>query len=131
MTITRSTEEAAVREVMTQLYAAWADNDADAFASHYVDEATVIMPGVLHQDSAAVRQSMAMGFNGPLKGSQGIDEPQSIRIYGDTAIVVSKAGILMPGQQQLAATAKRFATWVFINQAGTWKVASYANCPAH
>jgi hypothetical protein len=32
MTTTRSTEEAAVREVMTQLYAARADNDADAFA---------------------------------------------------------------------------------------------------
>jgi hypothetical protein len=64
MTTIRSTEEAAVREVMAQLYAAWADNDADAFAS-------------------------------------------------------------------LAAAAERFATWVFINQAGTWRVASYANCPAH
>ncbi|HEY0691314.1 MAG TPA: hypothetical protein VGD71_20025 [Kribbella sp.] len=45
-----------------------------------MDEATVIMPGVLHQDSAAVRRSMEMGFNGPPKGSQGVDEPQSIRI---------------------------------------------------
>jgi hypothetical protein len=45
-----------------------------------VDEATVIMPGMLHQDSAAVRRSMEMGFNRPLKGSLGVDEPQSIRI---------------------------------------------------
>jgi hypothetical protein len=43
--------------------------------------------------------------------------------------VVSKAGILT-GQRELAAAPERFATWVFINQAGIWEVASYANCPA-
>ncbi|HEY0691315.1 MAG TPA: hypothetical protein VGD71_20030 [Kribbella sp.] len=44
--------------------------------------------------------------------------------------MVSKAGILMAAQRELATAAERFATWVFINQAGIWEVASYANCPA-
>lgn len=122
----------AVRDVLQRAYAAWADNDADAFAALYVDDATVVMPGVLHRGRSAVRDHMAAAFAGPLKGSRGIDEPQDIRIVGaDTAIVVSRAGIVMAGEQELPAERERFATWVLSRLDDRWLIAAYANAPAH
>jgi uncharacterized protein (TIGR02246 family) len=126
-----STTEAAVRDVLGQIYRAWEDNDADAFTACYVEDATVVMPGVLHLGRAAVRDAMAAGFAGPLKGSRGLDEPQDIRLVGDTAIVVSRAGILMAGEEHLPPDRERLATWVLTRRDGRWLVAAYANAPAH
>jgi uncharacterized protein (TIGR02246 family) len=120
-----------VRDVLAQVYVAWAAGDADAFATLYADDVTVVMPGVFHRGRTAVRDYMAGAFAGPLKGSRGIDEPKDLRIIdGDTAIVVSEAGILMPGEQQLPADRKRLATWVLSKQDGRWLIAAYTNTPA-
>jgi uncharacterized protein (TIGR02246 family) len=52
-----------------------------------------------------------------------------IRILGDTAIVVSEAGILMAGEVRLADDRLRRATWVLAKQSGAWRIAAYHNCP--
>lgn len=128
----RLDETAAVRDVLRRLYTAWADNDAAAFAALYRDDATVVMPAVFHRGRAAVRDYMAAAFDGPLKGSRGVDRPQDIRMIGpDTAIVVSRAGIVMAGEEELPAERERLATWVLSKQDGRWLVAAYANAPAH
>jgi uncharacterized protein (TIGR02246 family) len=89
------------------------------------------MPRVLRQGREAVREHMAGGFAGPLKGSRGIDEPQDIRILGaDTAIVVSRAGIIMSGEHEVPAEREVLATWVLCRQHGEWLIAAYANAPA-
>jgi len=126
-----SADTAAVRGVLDDMYAAWAAGDADAFAAHYTDDASVVLPGVLHQGKQAVREYMAAGFAGPLKGSSAVDEPRDIRVVGDTAIVVSRAGVLMPGEVDLPADREKHATWVFIRDDARWLVAAYANAPAH
>ncbi|HEX7746716.1 MAG TPA: SgcJ/EcaC family oxidoreductase [Micromonosporaceae bacterium] len=127
----RLDETAAVRDVLRRLYAAWADNDAEAFAALYRDDATVVMPAVFHRGRAAVRDYMAAAFAGPLKGSRGVDRPQDIRMIGpDTAIVVSRAGIVMAGEEGLPAERERLATWVLSKQDDRWLVAAYANAPA-
>ena len=74
MTTNRTDSITAVRDVLERLYVAWADGDADAFAALYVDDATVVMPGVFHRSRAAVRDYMAGAFAGPLKGSRGVDD---------------------------------------------------------
>jgi len=118
-----------VRDLLDRVYAAW--GDADAFAALYRDDATVVMPGVFRQGRASVRESMAASFAGPLRGSRPVDEPQDVRVLGDTAIVVSRAGILMPGQSSLPPAARRLATWVLTrSDAGGWAVAAYTNTPA-
>ena len=123
---------AEVRAVFTELYAAWADNDADAYAAFYRDDATVVMPGVRHIGRSAVRDSMAAGFQGPLKGSKAVDEPVDFRIVGgDTAIAISKAGILMAGETDVPAEREATATWVLTKQDGGWLIAAYANAPAN
>jgi uncharacterized protein (TIGR02246 family) len=119
-----------VRDVLTRLYEAWADHDADAFAALYTDDATVVLPGVCHQGRTAVRDYMAEAFAGPLKGSRAIDEPRDIRFAGpDAAIVLSRAGILMPGEEELPPERERMATWVLSRQDGRWLIAAYANAP--
>lgn len=121
-----------VRGVFEAIYAAWADNDADAFVAPYREDATVVMPGVYHRNRDEIRASMAAGFNGPLKGSHAVDEPLSIRVIGgNTAVVVSRAGILMAGETALPAGREVIATWVLVRQDGNWLVASYANALAH
>jgi len=121
-----------IRNVFGEIYAAWADNDADAFVAPYRDDATVVMPGSFHRNKEEIRASMAAGFRGPLKGSRAVDEPLSIRVIGDdTAIIASKAGILMAGEAQLPKDREVIATWVLVRQDGNWLVASYANAPAH
>ncbi len=131
MTSTTDTATAGVKETLNSLYQAWADNDGDAFAELYTEDATVVLPGNFHQGKDSIARYMGMGFSGPLKGSRGIDEPQSIRIIGDTAIVVSKAGILMAGEDSLPSERERFATWVLTRSDDRWLVAAYSNSPAH
>jgi uncharacterized protein (TIGR02246 family) len=142
MTSTESTESrtdqagadeatAAVRDVLTRIYAAWAAGDADAFAELYRDDATVVMPTGFYRGSASVRDHMAAAFAGPLRGSRGVDEPRDIRLVGpDTVIAVSSAGILMAGEEELPIERRRLATWVLCREDGRWLVAAYTNTPA-
>lgn len=125
------TDETAVLDVLDRLYQAWKDGDADAFVDDYLDDATVVMPGVFRQGRQAVRDAMKASFAGPLKGTQAFDEPQDIRIIdGMLAIVVSRAGIIFPGQTEVAADRLSHATWVLCKRASTWRIASYTNAPA-
>lgn len=124
-------ETNAVRDVLRQVYEAWSNGDADAFAALYTEDATVVLPRVFNHGRSAVRDHMAAGFAGPLKGSRGVDDPQDIRIIGtDTAIVVSRGGILMPDEETLPPEREVTATWVLTKQTGTWRIAAYANAPS-
>ena len=124
--------EGAVRETLRGVYDAWAANDADAFAASYVEDATVVLPGSYKDGKNEVRNYMAAAFDGPLKGSQGIDEPQNVRFLDDnTAVVVSEAGILMAGESEPPDERRVRATWVLTKQDGKWLVAAYHNCPAN
>jgi uncharacterized protein (TIGR02246 family) len=121
----------AVRDVLRQVYVAWAAGDADAFATLYTDDATVVMRGVFQQGRTSVRDFMAAGFAGRLKGSRAVDEPQDVRIVGgNTAIVVSRAGILMAGEEAVPAEREVLATWVLAKRDDRWLIAAYANTPA-
>jgi uncharacterized protein (TIGR02246 family) len=130
-----STTESARSEILAvlgDLYAAWADADAAAFAGLYLDDATVVMPGVLHQDRDAIRTHMARAFDGPLHGSRAFDEPVSIRVLNDrTAVVLSRAGILMAGETEVPAARQRIATWVLVRRDDRWWIAAYSNTPSH
>ncbi|GAA2119733.1 SgcJ/EcaC family oxidoreductase [Actinomadura napierensis] len=122
--------ETDVRAVLDRLYKAWADNDAEAFADLYVEDATVVMPGVFHQGRPAVRDFMAQAFAGPMKGSRAVDEPENVRVYGDTAVIVSKSGIIMAGESEVPAEHEVVATWVLAKRNGEWLISAYANAPA-
>jgi uncharacterized protein (TIGR02246 family) len=126
-----STDESAVRALLRDLYTAWANNDADAFAALYVEDATVVMPGVFTKGKEQVREYMATGFAGPLKDSRATDEPKSIRFLGDdAAVVVSEGGIVMAGETAVPVGRRVRATWTLVKRDGQWLIAGYHNCPA-
>ncbi len=69
MTEIRTEDEAAIHAVLADSYDAWAAGDADAMVANYTDDATAIMVGSLRDSRTVIRDSMAEGFAGPLKGT--------------------------------------------------------------
>jgi uncharacterized protein (TIGR02246 family) len=126
----RTDDEAAVQAVLAASYAAWAAGDADGMVADYTADATAIMPGSLRNGRAAVRDSMAMAFQGPLRGSSTDDKQLSIRFLGpDVAVVVSESGILFAGQSEVPDAGKVNATWVLEKRDDRWLIAAYHNSP--
>jgi len=125
------TKDREVLAVLDSLYDAWADNDADAFVASYTEDATSILPGEYSASRAAVRDRMAAGFAGPLKGSQVRDEVRSVRHLGaDAAIVVTRSAVVMAGETEAPADRWVMATWTLTRRNGRWLLAAYHNCPA-
>jgi uncharacterized protein (TIGR02246 family) len=125
-------DDSAVRAVLDDVYAAWAGGDADAFVARYAQNASAVLPGSWLQGREAIRATMADAFAGPLKGSKGVHEVQSVRFPArGTAIVISKGGIAMAGQAELSAETMSVDTWVLTSQDGAWQVEAFHNCPEH
>ncbi len=73
---------------------------------------------------------MAAVFAGPLKGSRGVHEVQSIRFpSAGTAIVISKGAIVLAGETEPRNENRALETWVLSLQDGTWRVKAFHNCP--
>jgi len=123
-------DDSAVRAVLDGVYAAWADNDADAFVASYAENATAVLPGSYLRDKEAIRATMASVFAGPLKGSSAIHDVQSIRFVGaEAAIVISKGAVLLAGQTEPASDSRALETWVLSKADGNWRVEAFHNCP--
>lgn len=128
----RTEDEAAITAMLSEMYQAWNDNDADGFVRRYTDDATAILPGSLRDGRQVIRDSMAAGFAGPLKGSASTDRRLSLRFVGrDAAIAISEGGFRLPGETAVPDERKINATWVFEKRGGRWMIAAYHNSPAH
>jgi uncharacterized protein (TIGR02246 family) len=125
-------DQQALLDVLKRGYEAWEANDAETFVAGYLDDASVVQPGIYKKDREEIRTTMAAGFAGPLHGSRAFDHPQDIRFLNDeTAIVVSEGGILFPGQDVVPSESLVRATWVLAKRDGTWYVAAYHNSPVN
>lgn len=123
-------EDRAVAAALDEVYAAWAAGDADAFVAPYSEHATAVLPGSYLRDRSAIRATMAEAFAGPLNGSVGIHQVQSIRFpVAEMAIVISRGGIQFAGQASLAPETRSVDTWLLSRQDGSWRVEAFHNCP--
>jgi uncharacterized protein (TIGR02246 family) len=130
MSDNRAQDEAAIQAVLDDSYNAWEAGDADGMVARYTGDATAIMTGSLRGSRDGIRESMALGFAGPLKGSSTSNKQVSLRFVGrDAAIVVSESGILFAGETEVPDTRKVNATWVFEKRDGQWLIAAYHNSP--
>ena len=130
MSYSRQEDEAAINAVLADAYKAWEANDAEAFVTNYNADATAILPGSLRAGRDVIRETMAQGFLGPLKGSSTYNKQLSLRYLGDHgAIVVSESGILFAGETEVPDARKVNATWVFEKRGGQWLIAAYHNSP--
>ena len=109
----RAEDEAAIQAVLVDSYKAWEAGDADGMVANYTSDATAIMTGSLRDSRDVIRDSMALAFEGPLKGSSTYNKQLSLRFAGeDAAIVVSESGILFDGETEVPDARKVNATWV-------------------
>lgn len=130
MSDTHAADEAAISAVLADSYQAWEDGDAVGMVAGYTADATAIMPGSFRGSRDVIRDSMAVAFDGPLKGTSTRNRQLGIRFVGrDAAIVISESGILFPGQTEVPDAAKVNATWVFEKRDGQWLIAAYHNSP--
>ena len=121
-----------VLDVLKGVYEAWEANDAEAFVADYLDDASVVQPGVYLKNRQEIQSTMAGGFSGPLKGSRVVDQPQDVRFPNeDTAIVISEGGIVFPGQNAVPSEGTVRATWVLAKRDRRWYVAAYHYSPAN
>jgi uncharacterized protein (TIGR02246 family) len=130
MSDSRAQDEAAIQAVLVDSYKAWEMGDADGMVADYTADATAIMTGSLRDGRDVVRKSMALAFEGPLKGSSTCNKQLSLRFVGtDAAIVISESGILFAGETEVPDVRKVNATWVFEKRDDQWMVAAYHNSP--
>lgn len=131
MSDSHTDDEAAIKAVLVDSYKAWEAGDADGMVANYTVDATAIMTGSLREGREVIRQNMALGFEGPLKGSSTYNKQLSIRFLGgESAIVISESAILFAGETEVPADARKVnATWVLEKRDGQWLIAAYHNSP--
>jgi uncharacterized protein (TIGR02246 family) len=123
-------DRAAIQAVLADSYKAWEAGDADGMVANYTRDATAIMTGSLRDSRDVIRESMALAFEGPLKGSSTYNKQVSLRFVGrDAAIAVSESGILFAGETEVPDMRKVNATWVLEKRDGRWLIAAYHNSP--
>jgi uncharacterized protein (TIGR02246 family) len=125
-TAVRSGEDSAVRAVFDELSKAWADGDVDAFTAWFTEGATVVLPGFIMRDRAAVRTGMATAFDTQLRGSTRTHVLRDIRFVGAGVAVVSTDSVT--AFPAVEAEQEDWATWVLTEHDGRWLVESYHGC---
>jgi uncharacterized protein (TIGR02246 family) len=131
MSDSRAQDEAAIQAVLADSYEAWEAGDADGMVADYAEDATAIMTGSLRDSRDVIRRNMALGFEGPLKGSSTYNRQLGIRFVGDdAAIVISESAVLFPGETEVPDDSRKVnATWVLEKRDGRWLIAAYHNSP--
>jgi uncharacterized protein (TIGR02246 family) len=130
MSDTRAQDEVAIQAVLVDSYGAWEAGDADGMVANYTADATAVLPGSLRDSREVIRESMALAFAGPLKGSSTYNKQLSLRFLGsDAAIAISESGIMFAGETEVPDERKVNATWAFEKRDGQWLIAAYHNSP--
>lgn len=128
MATTRETE---VLAVLAALAAAWNDGDATAYGDLFTEDADYVtffglnMPG-----RKAIAEGHRMLFEGPLKGMKLVEggaAPKVRFLRPDVAVVVTGGGSSLDGTAEIGDGRESTLTYVLVEEAGRWLVASFHN----
>jgi uncharacterized protein (TIGR02246 family) len=123
-------DKVAIASLTQRVIAAWAYQDADAFAEVFTEDGTMILPGLYRKGRAEIRDYMATAFAGIYKGTQVTGKPLDMRPLGrDAAVLLSLGGVLQPGDSEVSAAEAIRAAWVVVKNDGQWQLAAYQNSP--
>jgi uncharacterized protein (TIGR02246 family) len=124
-------DQAAVAALTQRVIAAWAYGDGDAFADVFVEEGTMILPGLFKKGREEIRAYLKEAYQGPYKNTQVTGRPLDLRFFGpDAGILITQGGVLAPGENEVSDEQAIRATWTVVKRDGQWKLAAYQNSPA-
>jgi uncharacterized protein (TIGR02246 family) len=99
--MTTDADKAAIAALTQRMVAGWAYGEAETIADLFVEDGTMILPGVFCAGRDEVRAYFAAAFEGRYKGTQVTGKPISIRSLGpDAAILLSQGGVLAAGETE-------------------------------
>jgi uncharacterized protein (TIGR02246 family) len=125
-------DKAAIAALTQKVVSAWAYADAEAFASVFAEDGTMILAGAYCDGPAEVSAYMAKAFQGPYKDTQVTGQPISIRALDEnTAILLSLGGVLAAGETEVSADSAIRASWLAVRRDGEWRLAAYQNTPRY
>jgi uncharacterized protein (TIGR02246 family) len=128
---TRADGDRGVRDALSDLFTAWEENDAEAFASLYTDDASVILPGRYLKNRDELRSTMLAAFAGPLRGSTRAVDLDTVRLLGPDAAVVAGRSVVVPeGEERPPSDRWSSSTWVLTRRQDHWLIAAYHEAPA-
>ena len=122
-------EQAAIAAVSQRVVAAWAAHDADAFARVFVEDGTMVLPGVYLQGRDKIRDYMANAFAAQYKGTQVTGKPLNFKFLSDSSgVLLTEGGVLHPGENKPTKERAIRASWIVMKEDGHWMLAAYHNC---
>ncbi|MFG2566258.1 SgcJ/EcaC family oxidoreductase [Streptomyces sp. NPDC048567] len=128
---TTEADMAAIAALTQKVIAAWAYNDAESFANLFVEEGTMILPGVFAKGRDAIHSYLAESFAGQYKGTQVTGRPLDLRLLGaDSGILLTEGGVLPAGHSEVPDEQAIRASWVVVRRDGEWRLAAYQNSHA-
>jgi len=129
---TKAGEKAALT-IGQRIQAAWAANDADAFAGVFAENGSLLMRDEQLTSRAEIRSYMAAGFDGAFRGARVTGWPIEVKFLNDdVAIFVTCGGIVLAADAELLPQNQIRATWVIVKRApGRLELMSHHGSPSN
>lgn len=109
---------------------AWADQDAEAFASLFTEDGTMILPGQLQKGRENIRAFMSAAFAGPYQGTQVVGHPVDVRFLSpDAGLLLTEGGVRPAGEAEVPPDRMVRGSWLVVKRDGRWQLAAYQNTP--
>lgn len=116
----------AVLSVLSELVAAWARHDAEAYGGLFTEDATyVTFVGTRYQGRREIVTSHRTLWDKFLKGTRLADEVTDVRFLGPDAAVVTGRGDTYKGSRPK--TLSKVQTYALVRQGGQWRIAAFQN----
>ncbi|ADJ48566.1 hypothetical protein AMES_6740 [Amycolatopsis mediterranei S699] len=123
-------EEGAILTIPLRVRGAWDRNDPELLAEVFTDNGSMLVGDEQLKSPAEVREYMKKAFEGAYAGSRLVETPVVIRKLSETvAFAVTKGGIVLAGETEVAPEREVRATWVIVKDGGDWKLLSHQTSP--
>jgi len=124
-------DEKAALTIGQRIQAAWAANDADAFADVFAPNGSLLMRDEQLTGRAEIRAFMADGFAGPFRGARVTGWPLKVKFLNDdVAFLVTQGGIVLATDDELLPEREIRAVWVIVRRApGNLELLSHQSSP--